>query len=486
MQRRRTRKKRKRRTKPSSGVHTGQDIFVEGMIKYINDPVLFVRNILDAEPDSWQAEALRALAQHPRVAIRSGHGVGKTALEAWAMLWFLFTRPFPKVPCTAPTQRQLYDILWAEAAKWMERAPVLEPYFEWQRTRIVQKQHSERWFAVARTSNKPENLSGFHEDHLLFIIDEASGVPDEIYETIEGTLTTSDSKLLICGNPTRNSGEFYNAFHKNRKLYWVKKVACSDSPRVSPEYRERLVMKYGEDSDVVRVRADGEFPKAEPDTFIPLDIVEAAVMREVEPDGTLEIGVDVARFGDDETVIAARVGLKLVRLVPYHGQDTMVTSGRVISMAKELMKEFQKTKCVVKVDDDGVGGAVTDRTREVVNEEGLPIEIIDCHNGGRPEDDEHYDDWGTEAWAYLRDLLKNEDVELINDEDLIGQLSTRKYTITSKGKIKLERKEDMKKRGLSSPDRADGVVLAFAKPIRRLEVPILGPVGIERASLWRR
>lgn len=442
------------------------DELVKGMIQYIRRPVLFVRNVLNAEPDDWQAETLQALADYPRVAVRSGHGVGKTALEAWALLWFLFTRPFPKVPCTAPTRQQLYDILWAEAAKWMERAPALQPYFEWQKTRIIQRQHPERWFAVARTANKPENLAGFHEDHLLFIVDEASGVADTIFETIEGALTTADAKLLICGNPTRNSGEFHDAFFKNRSLYWVRKVACSDSPRVSPEYRKRLVQKYGENSDIVRVRADGEFPKAEPDTFIPLELVEAATMREVEPDGSLEIGVDVARFGDDETVLAARVGMKHIRLDVYHGQDTMVTSGRVINMAKELMQEFGKSKCVVKIDDDGVGGAVTDRTREVVREEGLHIEVIDCHNGGVPEDKEHYEDWGTESWAHLRDLLKKGEVELINDEDLVGQLSTRKYTLTSKGKIKLESKKEMKKRGLRSPDRADAVVLAFA-PTRK-------------------
>lgn len=442
------------------------EAMIRGMVQYIRNPVLFVRQILNAEPDPWQAETLQALADHSRVAVRSGHGVGKTTLEAWALLWFLFTRPFPKIPCTAPTRQQLYDILWAEAAKWLERASALKPYFEWQKTRIVQRQHPERWFAVARTANKPENLAGFHEEHLLFIVDEASGVPDFVFETIEGALTTSDAKLLICGNPTKNSGEFYNAFHKNRSLYWTKKVACSDSPRVSPDYRERLVKKYGENSDIVRVRADGEFPKAEPDTFIPLELVEAATMREVEPDGQLEIGVDVARFGDDETVLAARVGMKHVRLDAYSRQDTMETTGMVIALAKELMQSYRKHRCVVKVDDDGVGGAVTDRLREVVREEKLPIEVIDCHNGGAPEDKDHYENWGTESWAHLRDLLQNGEIELINDEDLIGQLSVRKYRITSKGRITLEGKDEMKKRGLRSPDRADAVVLAFA-PLRK-------------------
>lgn len=461
---------------------------VRGMIRYIRKPITFVEHVLDANPDEWQAEMLQALADHPRIAVRAGHGVGKTTAESWALLYFLFTRPFPKVPCTAPTKQQLHDVLWAEAAKWIERAPVLKKYFEWQKTRIVQREYPERWFATARTSNKPENLAGFHEEHILFIVDEASGVADEIFETIEGALTTKGAKLLICGNPTKTSGVFYDAFHKDRGLYWTRKVAVSDSKRVDPEYRKRLVKKYGEDSDVVRVRADGEFPKAEPDTFIPLESAEAATMREVDIPSVapLEIGVDVARFGDDETVLAVRLGAKLIRLTANAKQDTMVTAGQAFALAKELMSEHDKRYCTIKVDDDGVGGGVVDRLREIVCEEDLEdrITIIDCHNGGKAKDEDHYDDWGTEAWAHLRDLLKGEDgeeIELIDDEDLIGQLTTRKYKITSKGRIKLERKEDMKKRGLRSPDRADAVVLAFAET-QTITIDQLGSGGHSRAK----
>lgn len=434
-----------------------------GMIQYIEDPVLFVKNVLRAEPDAWQAETLQALADGPRVAVRSGHGVGKTALESWVLLWFLFTRPYPKVPCTAPTEAQLHDLLWAEASKWLGKAPALKPYFEWQKTKIVQKQYPERWFATARTSNKPENIAGFHEEHLLFIIDEASGVPDDIFETIEGSLTTPDAKLLMCGNPTKNSGVFHDAFFRDRSLYWVRKVSCLDSPRVTEEYAERLKKKYHEDSDVYRVRVLGEFPKGEPDTFIPLDIVEAAIMREIGTEGELEIGADIARFGNDETVLAARVGLMMVYLKAYSKQDTMTTTGLIITLAKDLMKKYRKPRCTVKVDDDGVGGGVTDRLREVIREQHLYITVVPCHNGGISDDREHYENWGTESWAHVRDLLQEGGIELMNDEDLIGQLTTRKYKITSKGKIVLETKEEMKKRGLNSPDRADAVVLAFAE-----------------------
>jgi hypothetical protein len=438
------------------------------MAEYIMRPGLFVREVLKAEPDDWQDKALDAYARHHRIAIRAGHGVGKTAWQAWTVIHFLVTRPFPKVPCTAPTRQQLMDVLWPEIAKWLMNAPELEPLLEWQKTRVVMRQYPERWFATARTSNKPENLSGFHEENMLFIVDEASGVDDRIFEVIDGALTTKGSKLIVCGNPTKTSGRFYDAFHSDRDMYWTMKVSCLDAKMASKDYAERMARKYGIESDVYRVRVAGEFPRGEPDTFIPLEFVEAAAARELEmkEDDPLHIGVDCARFGDDETVLQPRIGPVALPFEFYVRQDTMQTTGRILAMAKRLMAEYNKSECTVKIDDDGVGGGVTDRLREVVKEENLPIEVVDCHNGAKAHDENHYDDWGTEAWSHLRDLLKAGDIQIPNDDDLIGQLSTRKYTVTSKGRIKLESKKDMKKRGLRSPDRADALVLAFA-PERR-------------------
>ena len=246
------------------------------MKQYVDDPVPFVRNVLDVSPDDWQVDALRGLGSNARVSIRSGHGVGKTALEAWAVCWFLFTRPYPKIPCTAPTQQQLFDILWPEISKWLKRSPLLNDLFEWQKTKITNKCFPERWFATARTASKSENMAGFHEEHLLFICDEASGIDDSIYETIEGALTTEDAKLLLCGNPTKNSGVFKRSFFEDRELYYTAKVSCMDTHRVADQYSQRLIKQYGLDSDVVRVRVLGEFPKAEPDGLIPLELVEAA------------------------------------------------------------------------------------------------------------------------------------------------------------------------------------------------------------------
>lgn len=449
------------------------NVLVDLIDVYWDDPVAFAEDILKFHPDEWQRNVLYDLANHPFVSVRSGQGVGKTSLEAVSVIWYLCCRPNPKVVCTAPTRQQLNDVLWAEIAKWLNSSAV-KNFLKWTKTKVYMIGNEERWFATARTATKPENMQGFHEDYMLFVVDEASGVADDIMEAILGTLSGYENKLLMCGNPTRTSGVFYDSHHKDRSDYKTHKVSSYDSPRASKDNIERLIRKYGEDSDVVRVRVYGEFPKAEPDAFIHLEKVEAATMREVyvdengnrniPEDAPLEIGVDVARYGDDETVIIPRIGKYVPSIHTYNKQSTMETAGNVIKIAKETMIEFGRSSCVIKIDDDGVGGGVTDRLREIVYEEGLYIDVIDCHNGGKANNDENYFNWGSESWATLREYFHEGEIQIPNDEDLIGQLSTRKYRITSKGKIQLESKDEMKKRGLRSPDRADALVLAFANP----------------------
>jgi phage terminase large subunit len=464
------------------------NVVVDLIDLYWDDPNAFAEDMLGFQPEKYQKVVLDDLAHHPLVSVRSGQGVGKTGLEAVAVIWFLTCRPNPRVVCTAPTRQQLNDVLWAEIAKWLETSKV-KRLLKWTKTKVYMLGHEDRWFATARTATKPENMQGFHEEYMLFIVDEASGVDDKIMEAILGTLSGPENKLLMCGNPTRTSGAFYDSHHKDRGEYKTHKISSRDSKRTSKRNIEMLERKYGKDSDVVRVRVDGEFPRSEPDVFIPLEYAEAAAMRDVYPideeankpiipeSAELEIGVDVARFGDDETVIIPRIGMLVPDIHRYTKQDTTMTAGWVIRHAKDLMTVYGRNYCYVKVDDDGVGGGVTDQLRATIQEEGLHIYVIDCHNGGKANDSDHYENWGTEAWATAREFLKDGDVQIPNDEDLIGQLTTRKYTITQKGKIKLESKDEMKKRGLRSPDRADAFVLAFA--------PVQKPLDDITASLLR-
>lgn len=443
---------------------------------YWDDPVSFAEDILKFYPDAWQKKVLNDIAHHAFVSVRSGQGVGKTGLEAVITIWYLCCRPNPKVVCTAPTRQQLNDVLWAEIAKWLESSMVKD-LLKWTKTKVYMIGSEERWFATARTATKPENMQGFHEEYMLFIVDEASGVADNIMEAIHGTLSGPENKLLMCGNPTRTSGVFYDSHHRDRELYKIHKVSSYDSSRASKKNIERLIKKYGKDSDVVAVRVFGDFPKSEPDTFIALELAETATETFIEPTSTvLHLGADIARFGSDETVIAPRIGGRVFDLQCYLKQDTMVTTGWVIATAKEYMRKYPSIqKAMIKVDDDGVGGGVTDRLREVIAEENLPYEIHAVGNGRKANDDEHYHNKGTEAWAVVKQWLQDNltaymqgnssIVQLPHDERLIAQLTTRKYKMTSKGKIALESKDDMKKRGLDSPDRADAVVLSFYEPI---------------------
>lgn len=442
---------------------------------YWDDPVAFAEDILNFTPDKWQRAVLTNLANHPYVSVRSGQGVGKTGVEAISAIWYLCCRPNPKVVCTAPTRQQLNDVLWAEIAKWLESS-LVKNFLKWTKTKVYMVGNEERWFATARTATKPENMQGFHEDYMLFIVDEASGVADNIMEAILGTLSGPENKLLMCGNPTRTSGAFYDSHHKDRQDYKTHKVSSYDSSRASKENIERLIRKYGKDSDAVRIRVFGEFPKSEPDMFISLELAETATERAVEPYGrTLHIGADIARYGDDETVLAPFYGGKVFELECYHKQSTTATAGRIIKMARQFHSRYQYiTEVLIKIDDDGVGGGVTDLLEEIIRDELFPfaIRIIPIGNGRKAIDYDHYENRGTEIWAAIRDRLQENlshymqdsepTLELPKDDKLIKQLTTRKYKMSSKGRIVLERKEDMKKRGVESPDRADAVALALA------------------------
>ena len=384
----------------------------------------------------------------------------------------MFTRPNCKVICTAPTVRQLYDILWSELSKWLKRSPLLEGLFEWQKTKIFFRDAPENWFAVARTAARPENMAGFHDEHLLFVLDEASGIDDAIFEAIEGALTGTDNRLLICGNPTRNSGFFKRAFFEDRELYATLKVSSADSGRVSDDYCKRLIKAYGEDSDVVRVRVYGEFPKAESDGLIALELVEAAVNREENLRGELVIGVDVARFGDDETVFAARIGDNVLPLKTWRKTDLMMTCGKIIRELESLLERFSLKTAHINVDDDGVGGGVTDRLREVFAERKMRVTLTGCHNGGKARDN-HYANFVTETYFALRERFQSGEIILPRDDELTAQLTTRKYLLTSSDKLILEDKKTFKRRIGRSPDRADALALCFAPTTTVVQIPNL-------------
>ena len=466
--------------------------FRERIPVYQSDPVTFSCEVLRFEPDKWQRDVLRDIAESPKVAVKSGQGVGKTSVEAVALLWFLSCFPFPRVVATAPTKQQLHDVLWSEASKWMERSPLLRNILKWTKTYIYMDGYEKQWFAVARTATKPENMQGFHEDNMLFIVDEASGVADPIMEAILGTLSGENNKLLLCGNPTKTSGTFFDAFNSDLKLYKVHTVSSLDSQRTNKDNIDALIRKYGKDSNVCRVRIFGEFPKQDDDAFIGIELVQQAIFNDLAPDNEdegakkarekgagmkrLAFGVDVARFGNDETVIVKNASGNVYIMDTYKGQNLMVTVGKVIQQYRIAVADYPLYygKIYVNIDDCGLGGGVTDRLNEVKHElsldrmevvpvnaaERVPDDLVDMAGGKNIKACDFYENMTTYMWAAVREAMYHSEIRLPEDNEMIAQFTARKYTVSSRGRIVLESKEDMKKRGLDSPDRADAVALS--------------------------
>ena len=436
------------------------------LLYYREHPDHFVEDFFGVEPTDQQREILKAVAKYDHVAVKSGHGIGKTATLAWIILWYLETHPFSKVPCTAPTQHQLYDVLWPEVAKWLNQSEVLKEAYEWTKTHVRAKAAPEEWFAVARSSSKPENLQGFHGDYLLFVVDEASGVKDEIGEVIEGAATNEGAKIVMAGNPTKVEGWFYKAFYEDKAFWYTLTFSSEESPLVDRKWIERMRRKYGRDSNVYRVRVLGEFPIEEYDVFIPYTVVGMALARDYEPKVTdsAYIGVDVARSGNHKTAIAVVVGRLVKEIQTFSKEDTMKTAGRVMMTYKSLMRDGIKVKRIT-IDDTGLGGGVVDRLKELqmFGEIHRDVEIVGV-SFARPGN-ENYERFADLLWANLKEKLEKE-LSLPSPkknewvEELIDQLTSRKYVVTSSGKIHLEDKQTLTKRGKNSPDMADALALA--------------------------
>ena len=305
-----------------------QRVFKALCLKYMNDPVLFVRAVIGAEPTQHQLQALNAIKdQGAHVSIRSGHGCGKSTVLAWIVLWFLCTHNNCRIPCTAPTSHQLFDILWPEVDRWVQDMnPIFASQIRRNSDTIWIDNHKSTQYAAARTARKenPEALQGMHAPNMLFIIDEASGVPDEIFTVAEGALSTPNARVIMTSNPTRTDGYFWRSQVKDRAHWTCLAFNCLSSPLVDDLYPKRMAEKYGEESSIYKVRVLGEFPDMSDDTLISLSLLEEAVDRDVRPDLSPVIaGLDVARFGDDATALIIRKGPKILHISSWRNLDLM-------------------------------------------------------------------------------------------------------------------------------------------------------------------
>jgi len=430
--------------------------------RWYYDAQEFVRDVYSSDIDNfdiWQWEALDAISHKDRVAIRSGHGVGKTAFLSIIIIWFMITRGECKIPCTAPSGHQLEDILWPEVNKWVKKLPPeFSKLFNLKTKHIEMIENPKLSFAVARTARKekPEALQGFHAEHLLFILDEGSGIEEIIFETAQGALSTPGAKIVITGNPTRTTGYFFDCFHKMKDLWTTFKVGCAESVHATQSYIDEIIQKYGIDSNVYRVRVLGEFPRDDDDSVIRLSTVESAIGRQVENSGGDIIwGVDVARFGGDKSSLCKRQGNTILQKVKvWQNKDTMQTAG-LIKLEYDTVEPGMKPHCI-NVDVIGLGAGVVDRLLEM----GLPVNGINVSES--PSIKEQFQRLRDELWFEGREWFESLAVNIPNDEDLIGELTTPKYRVISTGKRQVESKDDLKKRSVDSPDRADAFLLTLA------------------------
>jgi hypothetical protein len=429
-------------------------------------PIWFVHSVLGCFAWSKQREIIESVRDNVRTAVRSCHGVGKTRVAAYVVLWFLESFPNSRVVTTAPTWTQVEELLWREIRAVFEsaRIPLHGKKFN---TRL---EVSDNWFAIGLSTDKPERFQGHHAEHILVVVDEGSGVDDAIYEAAEGYLTTPGARLLMIGNPTQTSGQFYQAFHRERHLWNLVHISAYDSPNftneeVPDDVRAKLVtqawvedkkIKWGEGTPMYDVRVLGNFPSQADNQVCALgDIEYAQTQVEYEPspidDGV--IGCDVARFGSDETVISERHGKRIRIVETYNGRDTVETTGKILHHFKSLSTRCER-KPKIAVDDDGVGGGVTDM---LVAQGYHPVPF---RGGASPVDPQEYNNARSELWFAFSDRLREFDLD--SDEQLAADLSTPQYKMDIKGHRVVERKDEIKKRIGRSPDRADSVLLTIA------------------------
>ena len=429
--------------------------------RYHDDPAGFAEHVIKMNPLPWQREVMVAIAAgERRISVRSGHGVGKSSCAAAIILWYLTTRYPCKVVVTAPTASQLYDALFAEAKRRLKEMPeAVSKLLEATSDRIVLKSSPTEAFCSARTSSKerPESLAGVHSENVLLIADEASGIPEEVFESAAGSMSGHAATTLLLGNPTRTSGFFYRTHTDLKNDWWTKKVSCADSPLVSDDFITDMAKRYGEESAAYSIRVLAEFPQADEDTYIPLYLIEASLTRDVEesPNAPVVWGLDCASYGSDRSALAKRKGNHLTENIKtWRDKSTMELAGIILN-------EYETTSIMdrpqeILVDSIGVGAGVVDRLIELE----LPARGINVAESASLSD--KYMRLRDELWGKTREFFEAQECVLPDDSQLVFELAAPRFSFTSSGKIKIESKDELRKRGIKSPDLADAFCLTFA------------------------
>lgn len=439
------------------------------------------------EPRTWQRDELQAITQHikynklkikkgedPEVyqsATASGRGVGKSAITAWINLWMMSCHIGSTTIVTANTEPQLKSRTWAELGKWhtlalnshwFERTALSLKPTDWFEEGLKKQLKIDTGYYYAQaqlwSEENPDAFAGVHNHNgILVIFDEASGIPKPIWTVTEGFFTEPvlHRYFFAFSNPRRNTGEFYECFHKSRNYYHRRNLDSRTVEGTDKKKLQQIIEKHGEDSDEARIEVKGEFPRQGDKQFISREVVDGAIQREVMPDAHagLIMGVDIARFGDDTTVLRFRRGrdARSIKPIKLKGKDNMEVANECAYWISELDPD---AVCI----DAGNGTGVIDRLREM----GYKVHEIWF---GSKSGAEEWADLRTELWHKMREWLPGAAID--DDPDLMDDLVGPNYEFDKFERIKLESKEKMKKRGVASPDNGDALCCTFAVNVAR-------------------
>lgn len=442
---------------------------VAALAAWKKSPPRFVRDVFGVVPDPWQDDVLEAFPRNQRLAMKACKGPGKTAVLAWIAWNFLLTRLEPKVAATSITAENLADNLWTEMAKWQQRSPLLLECFEWAKSRINRRGRSETWWMSARSfsrtadaSQQGNTLAGLHADNILFILDESSAIPDAVMASAEAALSSCvEGHIVQAGNPTHLEGPLYRACTIERRLWHVTEITADpDDPkrstRVSIEWARQQIERWGRDNPWVQTSVLGRFPPHSLNALIGPDECRDATLRtyrEEDIAGAARVlGVDVARFGDDASVIFPRQGLRAFTPLKYRNLDSTQGAGAVALK----LQEWQADACFVD-DTGGYGAGWIDALQRLGH---APIGIGFASKATDPR----YANKRAEMYFTAVEWIRGGGALPRGCPELVAALSQTQYSFQG-DRLLLEPKQMLKARLGFSPDESDGFALSFAHPV---------------------
>jgi len=479
---------------------TSVQLITEDIMKFRHDPLGYVyysfpwgvegTELADKTgPRTWQIELLVYLGQRleggadPSEAISaaiqtataSGHGIGKSALVAWIILWGLSTLIDTKIVVTANTDTQLRTKTWPEVAKWHGLA-INSDWFDFTATALASnmvdadgKEHRPNWRAdaIPWSERNTEAFAGLHNEgkRLILIFDEAAGIPAIIWEVATGALTDADTEIIWCvfGNPTRNDGKFRECFGSEQHRWRTRQIDSRTVDGTNNVLFEQLIEDHGLDSDYVKVRVLGQFPSQSSSQFIGMDVIDGAKYREIaeDKDSALICGIDFARSGTDKTVMRFRRGrdARTYPVFKFREMNSMRLAAQIVDKLNQMNQNPETKIDQTFGDGGGIGGPIIDRLNM------LGAKVIEIGFGEKATDPKRFANKRTEMWHDGRAWLATGAID--GDKELYADLHGPEYWDDKLDRLILEPKKDMKARGLNSPDDGDALFLTFAQPVMK-------------------